>query len=216
MRFSMNWFPLVLLSMACCEGVGNATEDLPGMPQPTTILQDVGSVACSDAPPGKVNCWISRNESGALALSVYEDGSILYGKFRQYEKKEENFTSKSTQITLPDSTTTNEISIVVVRLVPKQSFTDTYEMIYDTTAAPAAPSVSIPVGFVRFVRGKTGRSSSDAVIRLGSKVVGSTNPCDKPPIDDVGEEELMAVSAISNKGPGPTLDFLPPLMSTNP
>jgi hypothetical protein len=207
----MNWFPVVLLSVACCEGGANARDDVLGMPQQPTILQDVGSVICSDAPPGKVNCWISRNDIGALALSVYEDGSNLVGKFRQYSKGDENFSTKSTQIMLPDSKTTAPISIVVVRLVKNTTFADTYDMIYDTTATATAPSVSVPVGFVRFVRGKTGRPSSDAVIRLGSKVVGSTNPCDKPPIDDVGEEELMAVSALSDKGPGPNLDFLPPL-----
>lgn len=179
----------------------------PGGPTSTpivvTAIPDTGTIESSAPSVGKVNCWISRSNTGAVAVTVYQEPSTnLSAKLRQYSKEEEEYSSKKTRIKV-SPTQTDELSVVTVKLELVANTQDTYAMLYESAGVPTP----IQVGYLKFARGTTGRKASDVVIRLASVVDGSVDPCNKPPIDDIGEEEEMPVGI--NSSPGPSLPFLP-------
>ena len=172
---------------------------------------DTGDITGSPASPGRVKCWVSRSSTGAVAISVFEDGTTLSAKFRRYSKEEEEYSQIKTKIQTPPTTpggtptTIQELSTVPVRLVAVTGVTDTYTMIYDSLT----PEVQLPVGFVKFVRGNNQRASSDVVVRF-KNIEGAIDPCNQPPIDDIGEEEEVPVGLSAN-APGPSLPFTAPV-----
>ncbi len=55
-----------------------------------------------------------------------------------------------------------------------------------------ANNVDTVIGTMRYLPGNGERQSSDLVVRFDRAVVksiGSGDPCDGPPVDDMGEEE---------------------------
>jgi len=172
---------------------------------------DTGDVLSSPASPDRIRAWVSRSSSGAVAVSVYNDGSTLSAKFRRFSKEEEEYSSKKTKIQIPSTTPTGpattiaEIATVPVRLVAIPGRDDTYKMVYESLT----PNVQVDVGFVRFGRGNNKRASSDVVVRF-KNIEGAIDPCSQPPIDDIGEEEEMPEGASAN-APGPSLPFTAPI-----
>ncbi len=177
-----------------------------------TVGPDTGAIISS--PPSSQNnvkCWVSRSGTGAVAVSIFEDGTTLSAKFRRYSKEEEEYSSKKTKILFPpvppatSSTTSIELATVPVRLVEIAGQEGTYDMIYDS----AAPLASFSVGYVRYVRGNNQRASSDVVVRF-KNIEGAIDPCNQPPIDDMGEEEEMP-HGLSATAPGPSLPNFAPV-----
>ncbi len=172
---------------------------------------DTGELVSSAASAGRVKCWVSRSTTGAVAISIYDDGSTLSAKFRRFSKEEEEYSSKKTKIQIPPSTPTGpptvvaDIATVPVRLVAVPGRDDTYKMVYESLV----PNAQVDVGFVRFGRGNNKRASSDVVIRF-KNIEGAIDPCSQPPIDDIGEEEEMPEGASAN-APGPSLPFTAPI-----
>lgn len=172
---------------------------------------DTGELVSSAASPGRVKCWVSRSTTGAVAISIYDDGSTLSAKFRRFSKEDEEYSSKKTKIQIPPSTPTGQptvvadIATVPVRLVAVPGRDDTYKMVYESLV----PNAQVDVGFVRFGRGNNKRASSDVVIRF-KNIEGAIDPCSQPPIDDIGEEEEMPEGASAN-APGPSLPFTAPI-----
>lgn len=182
-------------------GAGGAT--------PTTSGPDTGEITGTTASLNRVRCWVSRTNGGtpgAVAVSVYSDGSNLSAKLRRYTKEEEEYSSTQTRIKVPGTSTVIPLSVVPVKLVPVAGFENTYDMMYEATS----PATTFSVGYLRFIRGNAGRQSSDVVIRVRN-VEGAIDPCNKPPIDDMGEEEEMPLGS-SAYSPGPSLPFNAPVV----
>jgi hypothetical protein len=171
---------------------------------------DTGGITSSAADPGFVKAWVSRSSTGATAISIYNDGLTLSAKFRRFSKTEEQYSSKITKILTPPTptgpaTTIAEIETVTVRLVALPGSDDTYKMVYDSVS----PASEVDVGYVRFGRGNNQRRSSDVIVRF-QNIEGVIDPCSKPPIDDIGEEEQMPAGATAN-APGPSLSLTAPI-----
>ncbi len=190
----------------------------PG-PSPTPVLApDDKTIENLPAPTSNlVNCWVSRSNSEAIAVSVYKDSTQqLVGKLRRYNKGFEDFREKDTQIRLPDSTILPAEKIVSFKLekLTSDKFPDVYNMMY--TPPTGSP---IQIGYISFIRGNKTRLSSSAVIRLNDKVVvGVTNPCDEPPIDDLGEEEAISRAPTNPFGinaPGVSLSLIEVISQPN-
>lgn len=182
-------------------GTGGAT--------PTTSGPDTGEITGSPATLNRVKCWVSRTNSGgpgAVAVSVFSDGSNLSAKLRRYTKEEEEYSSTVTKIKVPGTATIISLSVVPVKLVPVAGYENTFDMMYEATS----PSQTFSVGYLKFIRGNAGRSSSDVVIRVRN-IEGVIDPCNKPPIDDMGEEEEVPLGS-SAYSPGPSLPFNAPVV----
>jgi hypothetical protein len=185
-----------------------------GTPPPTSVVIAPDDKTIENTPPSaanQLNCWVSRSNNAAIAVSVYMSGggSQLVGKLRRYSKGDEEYEDTTTQIKLPDGTTTPALKVIMFNLEHEANpkYPDLYKMMY-------APSVGSPikVGYLNFVRGNKTRMSSKVSIRLDhTTVVGVNNPCDEPPIDDIGEEEEIRRSTSTTLGenaPGASLSFI--------
>ena len=137
-----------------------------------------------------------------LAGMVYQEIDGLHAKLRRYSKEPqqepEHYLSKTTTIK-PQGGNPIPLSTVPVKLTAVSGHPGTYSMTYEGV------SPVVDIGYLRFVAGNTGRASSDVIVRLNKTTVDgvTTDPCNEPPIDDMGEEEDIAVGA--NSSPGPSL-----------
>jgi len=170
---------------------------------------DTGSIVGSPASSVyNVKCWISRSENGATAVSVFDDGGVLRAKFRRYEKKEEDYRTRLTKFLppiVPPATVSpmvTPVETVLVKLVAVAGYADTYDMIYEVPMS----TLSFSVGQARYVRGNRSRGSSDVVVRFRNIEGVSADPCNEPPVDDMGEEEDMPRGG-SAFAPGPSVPF---------
>jgi hypothetical protein len=192
--------------IACClvftgSSQVNAFFDGPvATPDPGTILN--GSAA-----PNRVKCWVARTGNRALAVSIYANGTAA--KLRLYKKEIDGYLGLNIKIPIPGEQPQTEAFVVVV-LEPYSNKPNTFEMKFlkqqNSTTTP------ISVGYITFLPSVNGRTSSDVVVRLRAAVKGenpeaygpsTTNPCDEPPTDDIGEEEQMDFGA-TIEGPDPT------------
>lgn len=183
----------------------------PG-PAPTPIAKpDEGTIENLPASESSLlNCWVSRGISSAIAVSVYKDSnSQLVGKLRRYNKGSEDFRETNTQIQLPDSTTLPAQQVVPFKLdrLSSNKSPDVFSMMF--TPPSGSP---IRIGYLSFIRGNKSRDASSVVIRLDhTSIVGVVNPCDEPPIDDVGEEEEIYRGPTQSFGvaaPGASIRFI--------
>jgi hypothetical protein len=213
----------VVTSSAFCQvspgGSGGGTPGTAGGTTNTPV-PDTGTVFCTPNPAtGKVNCWVIRNFSTASAISIFEDPvfSVPSAKIRNYVKNPSGFSAQNTTVTYttaatPPTTVTQSLDVISVRL---EEVRDTLGRVtyYNMNYFPegfnpdgSPKGVKVLIGKLKFSRGSDGRSSSDISIRFGAAVRPS-NPCDEPPLDDLGEEE--EVPAVSGKAPELTLSLTP-------
>ncbi len=197
-------------------GVGGNTNPLPA------IDPDCGSLDSSPASSsGFINCWISRNNSRAIAIHIYSEtvnGEIVRkAKFRQYNKGEESYSSTETKIYSYDSSSTGtEVgkgSIITVTLekVNNTSHPNMFKMVYESNAGQ-----KYDIGLINFVRGNKGRPASKVLVKLSNKTKdgikvtpnSTSNPCDEFPVEDIGEEEEIAQSQAQVRAP---IDFVAPI-----
>ena len=167
----------------------------PPTPTPvsTVVLADTGTIVNTVATePLKIGAWVARSESTAIAVRIYEDGTIKKAKIRRYELVDGEFSDVTTKFKKSDGSETAPVAVFETTLVLKAGYANTYELMYPVEATP------VRIGYIRFYKGNQGRTASSAAIRLeAAVVVGATNPCDEPPIDDIGEEEFINATASS-------------------
>lgn len=188
-------------------------------PAPTPIAKpDEGTIENSPASESSLlNSWVSRSNNEAIAISVYKDSTQqLVGKLRRYSKGSEDYREMNTQIQLPDSSTLPAQQVVPFKLdrLTSNKHPDVFSMMF--TPPTGNP---IRIGYLSFIRGNKSRDASSVVIRLDHNVVvGTINPCDEPPIDDIGEEEEIYRSPDSNFGvnaPGASVRLIPTISQPN-
>lgn len=204
----------VALALLCNFFVANVSAQPGGgtSPTPTPVMTpDDKTIENSPATSAnQVNCWVSRSNNEAIAVSVYTDSNLqLVGKLRRYTKGDEEFEDKDTEIKLTSTTTSSPIKVVPFKLEREASvkFQDVYKMMY--TPATGNP---IRIGYLSFVRGNKTRLSTSVVIRMDhTTVVGAVNPCDEPPIDDIAEEEEVRrgpSTTFGENAPGASLPLI--------
>lgn len=216
MRLSMMYSKSAFLACAllCNSFATNASAQLGGGtgPTPTPVLiPDDKTIENSPATnANQVNCWVSRSNNEAIAVSVYTDSNLqLVGKLRRYTKGDEEFEDKDTEIKLTPTTTSTPLKVVPFKLERETSvkFQDVFKMMY--TPATGDP---VRIGYLSFVRGNKSRLSTSVVIRMDhTTVVGAINPCDEPPIDDIAEEEEIRrgpTTSFGENAPGASLPLI--------
>ncbi|MFN7289267.1 MAG: hypothetical protein ACK5T6_01670, partial [Pirellula sp.] len=205
---------LVAFALLCNSFAANVSAQLGGETGPTptpVLLPDDKPIENSPASsPNQLNCWVSRSNEEAIAVSVYRDSSLqLVGKLRRYSKGDEEFEDKDTEIKLTTTTNTPPMKLVPFKLEKETSskFQDVFSMMYTPATGDA-----IRIGYLSFIRGNKSRLSSSVVIRLDhNKIVGTPDPCGGPPVDDLGEEEEIrrAPSAtFGENAPGASLSLI--------
>lgn len=223
MRISMMYPKSVFAAivLVCGSFVPNVSAQPGGGPGPNptpVAAPDDKSIENLPAPTStQVNCWVSRSNSEAIAVSVYMDSTQqLVGKLRRYNKGIEDFREKDTQIKLPDSTILPAEKIVPFKLerLSGSKFPDVFNMMY--TPPTGNP---IQIGHMSFIRGNKTRFASSVVIRLNhARVAGVSDPCDEPPNDDIGEEEAINRAPTATFGvnaPGASLSFIEVISQPN-
>jgi hypothetical protein len=167
---------------------------------------DTGSlINSSSSSTDKSMTWVSRSYTDASAMRIYQtfDG-LLVANIRTYNRSGANFVGKTTTITYDDPNVTPTVRVVApvevvkVELKEVKETTAPYRLLhynlmyyplgFDSSEIPQGNPVRI--GKVRFNRGVNGRNSSDVSLKFGPPV--KPNPCDEPPLDDIGEEEEVA------------------------
>jgi hypothetical protein len=167
-----------------------------------TPASGAGSVV-SETPsePGKIGAWVFRTGDDGLALNVQPvPFSTKYkGYLRQYKKVGDVYTPTDIKLQVDDTGGTPPANLgdqgIEVSIVPKET-TGSLQIPYYELTYLAPGGVTVKVGAMRFLNGNAGRSGTDVVLRVNSKLKSlSRNPCDEPPIDDMGEEEILDQSA---------------------
>lgn len=173
---------------------------------------DTGSVFGS--PPSdasKANCWVFRSPTQGMAVCAFEDPVFLVpsATLRLYTRNASGFTGKTTTVKYKETPaspeTTLNLDTISVRL---EEVRDTLGRVthhnmnyfpqgYNSDGSPKG--VKVDIGKLKYNRGNNARVSSDVSVRLGQSVRPS-NPCDEPPLDDVGEEEEVAISSTNVPG----------------
>jgi hypothetical protein len=184
-------------------------------------VPDPGTISNGPAEPNRVKCWVARTGNRALAVSIYANGTAA--KLRLYKKEIDGYLGLNIKIPIPGEQPQTEVFVVVV-LEPYSNKPNTFEMKFLKQQNTSTTAIS--VGYITFLPSVNGRTSSDVVVRLRESVRGanpeaygtsSTNPCDEPPTDDIGEEEQIDFGA-TTEGPDPTspgrfLSLVPPVVA---
>lgn len=202
---------LAIIGPAALAQVGGGTGGAGTNPVPA-IDPDCGSIesnATAD-PTNTINCWISRNTTRATATYVYTENGQLKAKFRQYEFDGESYSSTSTRI-VNDSVVVAEGAVIAVTLqsVASTKFPNLYKMVYTGNN-----NTNYDIGYLNFVRGNKGRPASKVSIKFINKTMGvkvtpnGGDPCDEPPIEDIGEEEVIQRSPTITNAP---INFVAPI-----
>jgi hypothetical protein len=216
MRITMMYSKSAFLTFALlCNSFVTTASAQPGggtgpTPAPITAPDDKSVENLPATNSSNLNCWVSRSNNEAIAISVYRDSSLqLVGKLRRYSKDAEEFRAIETEIKLPDATTLPAQKVLLVKLdrVANTKHQDIFSMMFTPPSG-----VPIRIGYLSFIRGNKTRLSSSVVMRMDhTTVVGSVNPCDEPPIDDIGEEEEIRrgpSSSFGENAPGASLSFI--------
>lgn len=191
-------FP-VLVSVWMLNSFASSTLATP-VDDPVPSVPDPGELTNEPASPGRINCWVARTGRRAVSVSIYEDGGKKMAKLRLYTKpatEPEEYSGVNTVIPIPGSATPDDVRVVPVELVEVASRPNTFEMKYEKRVDTTITVVNL--GFLTFSPSVNGRASSDVIVRFKGEVKAantavfgtstSTNPCDEPPDDDIGEEE---------------------------
>lgn len=183
-------------------------------PAPSTVDPDCGSIESSVTPDptNTINCWISRSTNRATATYVYTENGQLKAKFRQYSYDGESYSSVQTRI-LNDSVVVAEGAVIAVSLqaAPSAKNPNLYKMVYTGNN-----NTNYEIGYLNFVRGNKGRPASKVSVKFINKTMGvkvtpnGGDPCDDAPIEDIGEEEVIARSPTISNAP---INFVAPIAS---
>lgn len=149
--------------------------------------------------PGKISAWVFRTGDDGLALNVQSiPFSTKYkGYLRQYSKTALGYTPTDIKLQVDPTNGAAPENLgdegIEVSMEPKTANGVDY---FDLTYMPAS-GTPVKVGAVRFVSGNSGRAGTDVVLRVSAnfKSVSRVDPCDGPPVDDMGEEEILDQSA---------------------
>jgi hypothetical protein len=183
---------MFLTASGSAQGLGGST---------TTVIPPGSIKNASTTTAGKINAWVARTVGQhAIALHI-GDTAPLTGTFRQYSYNEddEKFIAAATSLRLVNGT---EVNLPVVPFeLERYSFEKNGRTIvsYKILYSPSPGADKEIIGYVRFNKGNFERKSSDLIIRLlgqaiannGTATLTAAGPCDEPPADDVGEEELI-------------------------
>jgi hypothetical protein len=173
---------------------------------------DTGSVFGSQpTDASKANCWVFRSPTQGMAVCVFVDPVFVVpsATLRFYSRSASGFTGKTTAVTYKETPTSPDTTLnldtISVRL---EEVRDTLGRVthYNMNYFPqgyntdgSSKGVKVVIGKLKYNSGNNARVSSDVSVRLGQSVRPS-NPCDEPPLDDVGEEEEVAISSTNVPG----------------
>ena len=149
--------------------------------------------------PGKISAWVFRTGDDGLALNVQPiPFSTKYkGYLRQYSKTALGYTPTDIKLQVDPANGAAPENLgnegIEVTMEPKTANGVAY---FDLTYVPTN-GAPVKVGAVRFASGNSGREGTDVVLRVSTnfKSVSRVDPCDGPPVDDMGEEEILDQSA---------------------
>lgn len=164
-------------------------------------------------PPGTTNktyAWTHRNANPsinrALALCVYSDASgSLKGNFCMYQPVYTGltrFSRKKVTIKEGASSILTNRDFIEFRL-------DEVANGYEIKVEKDTSGNTYTIGWLRSIasgKAMQVRWKSNTVFLEGS-LSAIANPCDEPPVDDIGEEELISIDASNT--PSGTLSFVP-------
>jgi hypothetical protein len=185
----------------------------------TTVADDIRNTS---APSGKVNAWISRNGPSAVVLKIDNPASgatTIPGKLTQYVPATtgiDDYVLQPTTLTLSTGSVTSDRIDVDLQLVGDNRGYKTFNILARGRASEG------PIGWLSFRAGNGDRSRSRVLVRMkrdkirdaAAPTASSTNPCDAPPTDDVGEEELFDVDPDATSQPSKVLPKVPASSST--
>jgi hypothetical protein len=210
---------LVLSTSASAQMPAPIGQPLPAITDPP-IVPDQGSIENKPAADSTsfVNCWIVRKKTTAIAIRVIkvpnplgpEHEPILVAKLRQYASEDEEGYLGVKTVIKDGATPLAEAKIIDLKLVKEENANhpDLYRLQFDKDST--ANEDFITIGFINFIRGNHDRSSSKAAIKIlatpavGVTVTPASDPCSEPPVDDIGEEEVIARSTVANQSEAPT------------
>ena len=148
--------------------------------------------------PGKIGAWVFRTGDDGLALHVQPVAfSTKYkGSLRQYTKTNLGYTPTDLKLQIDPTAGAAPENLgnqgIEVSVEPKTSNGVPY---FELTYTPMG-GTPVKVGAMRFLSGSSGRSGADVVLRVNANLKSvSRDPCDEPPLDDMGEEEILDQSA---------------------
>lgn len=223
-------FALTPFTLLCASIPAFGQDDPPAIPTPTPPGTIVNS---SSSDTTQIHSWVRRFGSAeALALTIGAPavtGGNPIGTLRQYKSDGEGGFYKESFKVDPDETSgpvaQTEIDVIPVRLEPNNNTTNRYpswNIVYDPRAGftPIAnPGTELVLGWIAYREGRTSREQSNVAIRFNRRKVNptaSTNPCDGPPVDDIGEEELVTASNKFANAPGVSLPPPPSVTVASP
>ena len=197
-------------------GSGGSPGSTPGSGLSNADTGSVFGSAPSDA--SKANCWVIRTPTEGMAICVFEDPVFLVrsATLRMYSRSPSGFTGKTATIkyketpSSPETTLTPEtVNLRLEEVRDDMERVTHYNMNffpdgYNPNGSPKG--VKVVIGKLKYNRGNNARVSSDVSVRL-SPSIRPANPCDEPPLDDIGEEEEVAIS--SANVPGMTFPLTP-------
>jgi hypothetical protein len=202
-------------------------------PSPTPTPTPPGTIVnLPSSDTSQIRSWVRRfgsTEATALTIvapSVIGDNPI--GTLRQYKSDGEGGFYKESFKVDPDGTggtAETTIDVIPVRLEPNNNPTNRYpswNIVYDHRAGftPIVnPGTELVLGWIAYREGKTSRDQSLVAIRFDRRKVNPTtptNPCDGPPVDDIGEEELVTASTKFANAPGVSLPPPPSVTVVSP
>lgn len=211
-------FALTLSTLFCASIPAFGQDDPPPSPTPNPPGTIVNST--SDDPT-QIHSWVRRfGTTDAIALTISAPsliGGNPIGTLRQYKSDGEGGFYKESFKVDPDgtgSTAETTIDVIPVRLEPNNNTTNRYpswNIVYDQRAGftPVVnPGSELVLGWIAYREGRTNREQSHVAIRLDRRKVNPKtplDPCDGPPVDDIGEEELVTASTKYAYAPGVSL-----------
>jgi len=190
---------VVLFSVFAMAGLGLASATTFGAGPTPPPPSGPGSIV-NETPtePGKIGAWVFRTGDDGLALNIQPIpfSSKFKGYLRQYTKTALGYTPTDIKLQVDATAGTAPANLgnlgIEVSMEPKTSNGVEY---FDLTYLATGGTV-VKVGAVRFVDGSAGRTGADVVLRVNANFKSVTrNPCDEPPVDDMGEEEILDQSA---------------------
>ncbi|MFN7731265.1 MAG: hypothetical protein ACK5OB_05145 [Pirellula sp.] len=185
----------------------------------TTAADDIRNTS---ATSGKVNAWISRNGPSAVVLKIENPvagATTIPGKLTQYVPATtgiDDYILQPTTLTLSTGSVTSDRVDVDLQLIGDNRGYKTFSILARGRASEG------PIGWLSFRSGNGDRSRSRVLVRMkrdkikdaAAPTTSSTNPCDAPPTDDVGEEELFDVDPDATSQPSKVLPKVPASAST--
>jgi hypothetical protein len=174
---------------------------------------DIRSTASTTS--GKVNAWIGRNGLSAVVLKIenpVSGSTTIPGKLSQYIPSTHGLDQYELQATTLVQSTGNVSSDRVdieLELAGDKRGYKTFVIYAKGKKTEGA------LGWVAFRPGTGDRTRSRTLIRLNRGKIkdasgtATNDPCDGPPTDDIGEEELFEVDPDATNQPSKTVSKTP-------